>query len=106
MVISELPIESACSCMLGRSPEIALLGGVCLSNCLGQQGTTLHGSNEAAHSNGYSCRWLVSPPAPHQRSENGLQADQWSYNTSVPAGAIYNVHVTLLQVCEAESSLL
>ena len=42
-------------------------------------------------------RWLVSGPAQHQRAENGLQADQWSYNVPVPAGAIYQARVSLLQ---------
>ena len=40
----------------------------------------------------------MSGPSEHQRSENGLQADQWSYNIPVPAGAIYAARVSLLQV--------
>jgi hypothetical protein len=40
---------------------------------------------------------VVTAPEAHQRSEDGLQADQWSYNVPVPAGAIYAVHVSLLQ---------
>jgi len=31
------------------------------------------------------------------RTEDGLRADQWSYNVPVPAGAIYTAHVSLLQ---------
>lgn len=42
-------------------------------------------------------RWQVAPPAQHQRREDGLQADQWSYNVPVPAGAVYAAHVSLLQ---------
>ncbi|CAL8465339.1 g4874 [Coccomyxa elongata] len=41
--------------------------------------------------------WQVAPPAQHQRTEDGLQADQWSYNVPVPAGAVYAAHVSLLQ---------
>ena len=39
----------------------------------------------------------MSPTAQHQRTEDGLQEDQWSYNVPVPAGAIYAAHVSLLQ---------
>ena len=39
----------------------------------------------------------MSAPGGHQRQEQNLQADQWSYNVPVPAGAIYNVRVSLLQ---------
>lgn len=39
----------------------------------------------------------MAPPAQHQRTEEGLQADQWSYNVPVPAGAVYAAHVSLLQ---------
>ena len=43
------------------------------------------------------CRWQVGPENPHQRTDNGLQADQWSYNIPVPGGAIYAAQVSLLQ---------
>lgn len=33
----------------------------------------------------------------HQRTDNNLQADQWSYNIPVPGGAIYTAQVSLLQ---------
>lgn len=43
------------------------------------------------------CRWQVGPESAHQRTDNGLQADQWSYNIPVPGGAIYAAQVSLLQ---------
>lgn len=39
----------------------------------------------------------MGPEGPHQRADNALQADQWSYNIPVPAGAIYTAQVSLLQ---------
>lgn len=39
----------------------------------------------------------MSAEGPHQRTDNALQADQWSYNIPVPAGAIYTAQVSLLQ---------
>lgn len=51
-------------------------------------------------------RWLVSGPAQHQRAENGLQADQWSYNVPVPPGAIYRARVSLLQARACPALLL
>jgi len=45
----------------------------------------------------FCCRWQVSPNGPHQRNDNSLQADQWSYNIPVPGGAIYTAQVSLLQ---------
>ena len=39
----------------------------------------------------------MGPESPHQRTDNGLQADQWSYNIPVPGGAIYAAQVSLLQ---------
>ncbi len=39
----------------------------------------------------------MGPESPYQRTDNGLQADQWSYNIPVPGGAIYAAQVSLLQ---------
>lgn len=39
----------------------------------------------------------MGPAGGHQRTEDGLQADQWSYSVPVPAGAIYAARVSLLQ---------
>ncbi|CAK0786785.1 hypothetical protein CVIRNUC_009999 [Coccomyxa viridis] len=41
--------------------------------------------------------WQVSLEGHHQRTDNNLQADQWSYNIPVPGGAIYTAQVSLLQ---------
>ena len=87
----------------------------CLAPWLRLEGANLHSSSQISLLLGIStklwsqvslqCTWLLNhlrrwqpgPEGPHRRADNALQADQWSYNILVPAGAIYTAQVSLLE---------